>query len=77
LHSFATGDVGPDADASCVAVALVSHEALASPQAIAGRDAPLSAPSRARGVADEMPVRQRRQVCVGRRGPPPAAGSRL
>jgi hypothetical protein len=27
------------------------------------------APSRARGVADEMPVRQRRQVCVGRREP--------
>ena len=28
-----------------------------------------SAPSRARGVADEMPVRQRRQVCVGPREP--------
>jgi hypothetical protein len=29
----------------------------------------LAAPSRARGVADEMPVRQRRQVRVGRREP--------
>jgi hypothetical protein len=29
----------------------------------------VSAPSRARGVADEMPVRQRRQVCIGRREP--------
>jgi hypothetical protein len=29
----------------------------------------LSALSRARGVADEMPVRQRRQVCISRREP--------
>lgn len=36
----------------------------------------VSAPSGTRGVAGEMPVRQRRRACVGRRGPtPPDCGS--
>jgi hypothetical protein len=35
----------------------------------------VDAPSRRHGVADQMPVRQRRQVCVGRREPAPSVAA--
>jgi hypothetical protein len=63
------------AGGAAAALVLATSERLAStgrvelPWRARGASCSLSAPTRARGVADEMRVRQRRQVSVGRREP--------
>jgi hypothetical protein len=58
----------PDPDVHIVANSIVS-EVVAEGRMRSSARCAVSAPSRARGVADEMPLRLRRQVCVGRREP--------